>query len=70
MASTTPLHLTAAALLLGVAACNMDKLDLDSDLVPPAAATAMDVPPLPLEMHRMFEEEKRRAHAADLPAQF
>lgn len=70
MASATPLHLTAAVLLLGVAACNMDKLDLDSDMMPPAAATAMDVPPLPLELHRMFEQQKRDANVAELPAQF
>ncbi|MEJ5991247.1 hypothetical protein WG902_14690 [Ramlibacter sp. PS3R-8] len=70
MASATPLHLTAAALLLGVAACNVDKLDITSDLVPPASATGMEVLPLPLEIHRMFEEEKRRATAGELPAQF
>ncbi|MGZ8407107.1 MAG: hypothetical protein ACXWVJ_03670 [Caulobacteraceae bacterium] len=70
MASATPLHFTAAALLLGVAACNFDKLDMGDGLVPPAAATAMEVPPLPLELHRMFEEEKRGANVSELPAQF
>lgn len=70
MASTTPLHFTAAALLLGVAACNVDKLDMANELVTPAAATAMEVPPLGLELHRMFEEEKRGANIAELPPQF
>ena len=69
MASATPLHFTAAALLLGVAACNFDKLDLASDL-PPPPATAMEVRPLPMEMHRMFEDEKRRARVSELPGQF
>ena len=70
MASAPPLHLTAAALLLGVAACNVDKLDMANELVTPAAATAMAVPPLGLELHRMFEAEKRDAQLAELPPQF
>lgn len=70
MASATPLHFTAAALLLGVAACNVDKLDMASELVTPAAATALAVPPLGLELHRMFEAEKRDAQLAELPPQF
>lgn len=69
MATATPLHLTAAALLLGVAACNVDKLDMDGPL-PPATAAALEVPPLGMELHRMFEEEKRGAAVAELPSQF
>jgi hypothetical protein len=70
MASATPLHVIAATLLLGVAACSMDKLDVADSIVPPAANAALEVPPLPLELHRMFEEEKRGATVAELPSQF
>jgi hypothetical protein len=70
MPSTTPLHLTAAALLLALAACNVDKLEMTDSLVPPAAAAATEVPPLAHELHRMFENEKRDADIAELPAQF
>jgi hypothetical protein len=70
MASATPLHITAAALLLGVAACNFEKLDVVDSPLTPAAAAAMEVPPLGLELHRMFEEEKRGASVAELPPQF
>jgi hypothetical protein len=70
MASAIPLHVTAAALLLGVAACNFDKIDMADGPLPPAAAAAMEVPPLGLELHRMSEEEKRGAAVADLPSQF
>jgi hypothetical protein len=70
MASATPLHITAAALLLGVASCNFDKLDLADGPLPPAATAALEVPPLGLELHRMFEAEKRNAQVAELPPQF
>jgi hypothetical protein len=30
----------------------------------------MEVPPLGLELHRMFETEKRDAQVAELPPQF
>jgi hypothetical protein len=70
MSSTTPLNLAAAALLLAVAACNVDKLEMTDSLVPPAAVAAMEVPPLAHELYRMFEDEKRDANVAELPAQF
>jgi hypothetical protein len=70
MYSTTPLHLAAAALLLTLAACNVDKLEMTDSLVPPAAAAALEAPPLAHELHRMFEDEKRGANFAELPAQF
>jgi hypothetical protein len=70
MASATPLHIAAAALLLGVAACNYDKLDMADGPLTPAAASALEVPPLGMELHRMFEEEKRGASVAELPPQF
>jgi hypothetical protein len=70
MSSTTPLHIAAAALLLTLAACNLDKLEMADSLVPPAVAAAMEVPPLTHELHRMFVDEKRGANVAELPAQF
>ena len=70
MSQTTPLHFAAAALLLTLAACNVDKLDMSDSLVPPAAAAAMEIPPLAHELHRMFQDEKRGANVAELPAQF
>lgn len=70
MASTTPLHIAAAALLLALAACNLEKLEMADSLVPPAAASAMETPPLAHELHRMFEAEKRGANSSELPSQF
>ena len=70
MASATPLNITAAVLLLGVAACNFDRLDMADSPLPPASTAAMELPPLGLELHRMFEDEKRGASVAELPPQF
>ena len=70
MSSTTPLHLATAALLLTLAACSVEKAELTDSLVPPAAVAAMEVPPLTHELYRMFEDEKRGALVAELPAQF
>ena len=70
MSSTIPLHLATAALLLTLAACNVEKAELTDSLVPPAAVAAMELQPLTHELYRMFEDEKRAAVIAELPAQF
>jgi hypothetical protein len=70
MSSTTPLHVAAAALLLALAACNLQKLDVSDSLVPAAVAGAMELPPLAQELHKMFDDEKRGATFSELPTQF
>ena len=68
MSQPLPLALASAALLLAIAGCDFDKVDVDSALLP--AAAALEVPPLGHELYRMFYAEKASAKVAELPAQF
>jgi hypothetical protein len=73
MLRSTALHLlaSATAVLFAVAGCDLGKIDTYSDQVlPPATASALDVPPLGQELFHLFEAEKAEAAAAELPAQF
>jgi hypothetical protein len=70
MSPATLLHLAAGCLLLALAFWHLDQLDATDGLVPPAAAGGPDRPPATQELHRMFDQEKHGATAAELPAQF
>lgn len=66
---TTFLLTASAALVLALASgCDGDGVDVAAAILP--AAGALEVPPLGQELFRMFEDEKRDAQVAELPAQF
>lgn len=66
---TTLLLTASAALVLALASgCDGDSVDVSAAVLP--AASALEVPPLGQELFRMFDEEKRSAQVAELPAQF
>ena len=58
----------AISLLLVTASCVADHIDVPP-VTTPLRATAFSAEP-GQEMHRMFEEAKRAASTAELPAQF
>ena len=60
--------LLAALVLCTLAGCITDHVDLAA---PVAAGVALPTDPAPgHELHRMFDDEKRQAAGAELPAQF